>query len=226
VVSSKLFRVKGFAATTTREVSKLAGMQNASLYYHVKSKEELLFLLCRESLDHITREVESAIAGTAVADKVRTLIHAHVTTMMADVDQHATMLMELRSLRGRNRTEIIKRRDRYEAVVQQVIEESQGGGFLRSDVAARHLCWSLLNLMNWSIFWFDARGDLQPSQWADILTEVFLGGAQAPSLHTAKNGAVKKNGTTKTIGVRSRRRTEGPSADGTSVPKRGTRRIL
>lgn len=179
-VSARLFRAKGFGAATTRELANLTGIQNASLYYHIKSKQDLLYLLSKDSLDHITSEVEAAVSGVDdAAERVRRLIFAHVTTMLADRDQHATMLIELRSLRGRNRNDITRRRDRYEELVRSVIQQCQSDSILRSDISARHLTLVLLNVMNWSIFWFDPGGELKPRQWARVLYAVFMNGANA-----------------------------------------------
>jgi AcrR family transcriptional regulator len=41
-----LFSRQGYAATSTREVAALLGMQKASLYYHIESKEDLLYFIC------------------------------------------------------------------------------------------------------------------------------------------------------------------------------------
>ena len=41
-IAAALFCEKGYATTTTREIAAAAGIQQASLYYHVTSKEDLL----------------------------------------------------------------------------------------------------------------------------------------------------------------------------------------
>jgi AcrR family transcriptional regulator len=41
--AAQLFRRKGFAATTTRDIAAAAGMQSGSPFYHFKSKDALLF---------------------------------------------------------------------------------------------------------------------------------------------------------------------------------------
>src|ERR1700680_5259577 len=78
--AAKLFWSKGYAATTTREIAALLGVQKASLYHHVKRKEDLLFEICVASLAHIQNTVESSLEHVAAPlDRVRTLIRAHVT---------------------------------------------------------------------------------------------------------------------------------------------------
>lgn len=177
-VAARLFRSKGYAATTTREIAKLVGIEKSSLYHHIQGKEDLLYKLCVESLSNMHGAVESRAAGEANArNRLRAVIDTHVTVMLADRDKHATMLGELRSLSGPRRVHVIKLRDKYEGLVRDVISGCQTSGLLRSDIEATMLTLALLNLLNWSIFWYRPDGKYSPSELARILTSVYVEGA-------------------------------------------------
>ena len=45
--ATKLFMKKGYAQTTMREISKATGIDLRNLYYFIKSKDEILFLVCQ-----------------------------------------------------------------------------------------------------------------------------------------------------------------------------------
>lgn len=45
--ATKLFMNKGYAQTTMREISKATGIDIRNLYYFIKSKDEILFLVCQ-----------------------------------------------------------------------------------------------------------------------------------------------------------------------------------
>ncbi|GAC1302347.1 MAG: TetR/AcrR family transcriptional regulator [Vulcanimicrobiaceae bacterium] len=179
--AAKFFWTKGYASTTTRQIAELLGVRKSSLYHHIRSKEDLLFEISVDSLEHITRDVTAAVeAVDDPLERVRALIHAHVATMIADQNKHSVMLTELRAFTPGRRAQIVALRDRYEAVIAAVLERACRAGSLRSDVPVKYLVLSLLNLLNWSIFWFQRDGSLSPRQLADCFTTLFLSGAREP----------------------------------------------
>src|SRR5215204_6634728 len=48
--AARLFRRKGFDATSTRDIAAAAGMQSGSPFYHFKSKQSLLFAVMEEGM--------------------------------------------------------------------------------------------------------------------------------------------------------------------------------
>jgi TetR/AcrR family transcriptional regulator, cholesterol catabolism regulator len=55
----RLFSEKGFHKTTTREIAKASGLSNGALYEYVKSKEDILFLVCQHIHNEIRRQLQS-----------------------------------------------------------------------------------------------------------------------------------------------------------------------
>ncbi|MGV0584327.1 helix-turn-helix domain-containing protein [Mycobacteroides chelonae] len=49
--SAELFTTDGFAATTTRRIAEAVGVQQASLYYHFKTKDDILDALLAMTID-------------------------------------------------------------------------------------------------------------------------------------------------------------------------------
>jgi AcrR family transcriptional regulator len=191
--AARLFRRSGYAGATTRELASELGIQSASLYYHIGSKEDLLYDLSVASLTHIRAEVATAMADqpTALA-RLQALIGAHVSTALADQDQHAAMLMELRSLGAERRAEVLALRDAYEQMVRDAIGDAQREAALRQDISTKDLGLALLNLLNWSIFWYQPDGDLTPERLARLLSTLFLEGA-LPRRVSARNGAPRRS---------------------------------
>jgi AcrR family transcriptional regulator len=178
IAAARAFRQKGYAASTTREIAEMVGLQKASLYHHIEGKEQLLYELCVDSLEHIQANVAAIVALEASPiQRLRAAIKAHVTAMLEDQDKHATMLVELRSLSGGRRDDVIRLRDGYEDMLAAIVVECQQAGHLRRDVEPGLLVLALLNLLNWTIFWYREDGKLTPVQVAEFLETIYLDGA-------------------------------------------------
>jgi TetR/AcrR family transcriptional regulator, cholesterol catabolism regulator len=176
--AARLFRRSGYAGATTRVLANELGIRSPSLYYHIGSKEDLLYELSVASLTHIRAETERAMADEPTAlERLRALIRAHVVTALADQDQHAAMLMELRAFGPERRQQVLALRDAYECQVRDAIADAQQEGALRQDFSPKGLGLALLNLLNWTIIWYQPGGDLSPEDVTNLLSTLFLEGA-------------------------------------------------
>jgi AcrR family transcriptional regulator len=176
-VAASLFRRKGYAGTTTRELAAKLGIQKASLYYHIDNKEEVLFDICLESLRRVKSEVVLALESAPPGTHLREAIRAHLICVLRDDDMHAVTFIELRSLSAGRRTEVTEQRASYAHLLQSIVENDQTAGRLRSDIEAKHITLALLNLLNWTVFWFDPGGDISAEKLADMLSQIFFEGA-------------------------------------------------
>jgi len=173
-----LFSRQGYAATSTREVAALLGMQKASLYYHIESKEDLLYFICKSALEQIRSDVETAMGEVEdPLERTRTLICNHVESMLRSKDEHATMLTEMYALSKDRLASIVTLREGYVDLVRSVLREAQNAGALRDDIDVRYLTLALLGLLNRVLVWYRRRGPLSPSQLGQLLAVIFLAGA-------------------------------------------------
>jgi AcrR family transcriptional regulator len=177
-VATRLFREKGYAATSIRELARGVDLETASLYHYMERKDQLLFEISEESLREVFETVEPiARSSLEPLEKLRQMIQTHVSVVLEHPDKHAVMLAELRLLSPSNRDKIIDLRDRYEGLFESAITEAQDAGVMRNDFAPHLLKLALLNLLNWSIFWYRPDGPLDPQALGEFLTHMFLEGA-------------------------------------------------
>jgi AcrR family transcriptional regulator len=177
-----LFSRQGYAATSTREVAALLGMQKASLYYHIESKEDLLYFICKSTLERVRADVEAAIQEVHdPLERTRVLICAHIESMLRDKDEHATTLTEMYALSPDRLAQIVALREGYVDLVRSVLHDAQKAGVLRDDLDVRYLNLGLLGLMNRVLVWYRRRGPLSPARLGQLLAVIFLTGA-APEL--------------------------------------------
>lgn len=173
-----LFRSQGYSNTTIRQLGERLGVTGATLYHYTSNKESLLYEICLESLQRISTDLKNARAGMPGSlDRLRSMFRAHTVRALGDRDLHATMLTEFRELSAVHRQRVVRERGKYESLWRQELEAGQAAGVIRSDISAKLLTLSLLNLLNWTIFWYEPDGDLSPEELADVFANVYLEGA-------------------------------------------------
>jgi TetR/AcrR family transcriptional regulator, cholesterol catabolism regulator len=178
--AATLFAQKGYAAASTREIAGILGIRKASLYYHIENKEDLLYAICKSSLDQIRRDVAEALGKVGdPLERTRTLVRAHIKSLVRDQIAHSVAVGEMHALSGARLKEVIALRDAYEELVRSVLQDARKAGVLRDDISVKYLCLILLGLLNRVEMWYRREGALSPDQLARVFEAIFLTGAAA-----------------------------------------------
>jgi TetR/AcrR family transcriptional regulator, cholesterol catabolism regulator len=177
--AASLFHRKGFVASTTRELAKSLGLQRASLYHYLESKQDLLYVLCSRAMESISREVAEAAETAAPDERLASAVRAHIAATLRDQEMHSVVLSEFRHLDPDRRDEISRQHHSYHQQIRKLLREEQDAGRLRTDLDSKYLALMLSNLLNWTLYWYDPEGALQPSEIADLVIDLFINGAKA-----------------------------------------------
>lgn len=176
LAAATLFRDQGYERTTVRDLGNAVGLQSGSLFYHFRSKEEILVAVMALGISRTTEQLEAALAEAATPrSKLAALFQVHLHSLLGD-NQAAleVMLYEWRSVSAQARPELIVLRDRYEALWQQVLELAAEAGLVKQDT--RLLRRTLLGSLHWSVQWFREEGELSVDQLAERMLELVLVG--------------------------------------------------
>jgi AcrR family transcriptional regulator len=174
-----LFTRNGYFGTSVREIAELTGLQKATLYHYVSSKEDIIYQISRAALEHIHSGVERALSGVRdPLQRVHMLICTHVLCLLQHQNWHASANDELHALSSHRRAEIVRLRDSYEGLLRSVFQEAQETGHLRSDVPAKILGLVVLGMINCIYPWYSPEKDLSPSKLGCVLSDLFLLGAR------------------------------------------------
>jgi AcrR family transcriptional regulator len=157
-------------------------MEKATLYYHVKSKEDLLYLIAKSSVETLQADVRKAVEGIACPlQHLAALIRAHCMSLLRDQTQHATALAEVRALSPERLAEIAGMRKAYQAGIRRIIEAGQKNGSIRADVESRYLASMLRGLLDRTVEWRQKGDSPGPAELADYFCDIYLFGAQQAS---------------------------------------------
>ncbi|TXH89932.1 MAG: TetR family transcriptional regulator [Rhodoferax sp.] len=180
MAAAALFRRKGFAATSTRDIAQSVGMHSGSPFYHFKSKDDLLYAVMEAGMHSAIARQDQALA--AVQDlaavhqaraQLRALIHSHFETLLGPGNDFVpVMLYEHRSLGARQRTALAKLQAQYEAAWSPVLGVLHREGALGAPVKLSRLL--MLGALNWSVQWFDGKKEASVQDLTDACMALFL----------------------------------------------------
>jgi len=173
--ASALFRQHGYAATSVRDIAQALNLQGGSLYAHMASKEDVLWSIVCRAADRFNSEVGpfAADASASVADRLRSMIRAHVGVVTSIQKDAAVFLHEWRFLSPERRAEMLGRRDAYERLFRDVIAEGGATGEFRS-VDAPLTAAAILSSLNGIATWYSPDGPLSEAQIVDQHADLFL----------------------------------------------------
>src|SRR4029077_19750185 len=97
--AAELFREKGYAAASMRDLAQKMGIEAASLYSHIRSKEEILQNLCFDMAAEFRKSLEEVEKQNITAtEKLRKGIIRPVQVMARDLTASAVFMNEHRHL--------------------------------------------------------------------------------------------------------------------------------
>lgn len=174
-VAIGLFAEKGFHATGVAEIGDMAGIKRGALYYHIGSKDELLYEVLRPHVEmSLSGEQEIAARDLSGAEKVRQLARHHLRMILEHRDEVAIVLRDLDALPPERRAEIRRLQDAVEEVWHEVLEAGvEAGEFTAADpVAVR----GILSMLNMTFSWYKPNRKLTPEMVADRYSALLLDG--------------------------------------------------
>ena len=129
-VAARLFRAKGFDATTIREIAPAVGMRSGSPFYHFPNKHELLMAVMEEGLRLGIEHTQDALGDAArpAAQRFAQLVRTHYGSLHdTGSDFIPVMLYDWRVLPTQYKRRIIELKDRYDAIWQRTLDELHAG---------------------------------------------------------------------------------------------------
>jgi AcrR family transcriptional regulator len=173
--SARLFRQKGYAATSTRDIARAVGMQSGSIFYYFRTKEDILLAVMRESLHRITEAVlQARAAALEPIEQLQAMIAAHLHVLLEEGDDFSVIFFdEWKSLSEKGKTEIRTLRDHYETLWQEVLETLAKTHAVRANSRVCRLF--LLGGLNATVYWYRRDGGLSVAEIAAEIGRLFVG---------------------------------------------------
>ena len=167
--SAKLFREKGYEAASMRDIAKELGIEAASLYSHIKSKDELLETICFRMADELLKAIDEVNDVYFNAEeKLASAIKNHVKIMTGDLDASSVFIREWRRLPKSKLDEFIKLRNKYEEGFTQILINGENENVFEAP-DKKFAVLTILSAVNWITEWYSPKGNMTSDEISDHL---------------------------------------------------------
>ena len=126
----KLFKEKGFHRATTRELAKAAVFSIGALYDYIRTKEDVLFLVCDNIFNEVTEcllEFPSAIGSVASLEKAIRQYYLLIDKMP---EEFTIMYQETKSLPKEAMHYILEKEIEMVAIFERILKDCVDSGNL------------------------------------------------------------------------------------------------
>ena len=178
-VAAHLFAERGYERTTLEMIADELGLSKPSLYYYVKSKEDILADIFQEIFQRILESAQRDISPNLEPQvQLHRLIIAYVTHACAFPEGRVLFLYESYLLSVCN-PELLALRDRYQRQIEDAISEGIRQGIFRiSD--ARLAMLAIVGALHAIPLWYFPDGPLSALEIGDYYARLLIGGLVTP----------------------------------------------
>ncbi|HEX8684790.1 MAG TPA: TetR/AcrR family transcriptional regulator [Ardenticatenaceae bacterium] len=174
--AARLFREKGYHATTMKDIAADLEILPGSLYHHIDSKESLLLEIMQRGIEVLLARVRPVVnSELAPTEKLKQIVHIHIASIADYPDVLAVFLHELKSIPEGRRSEQKRLRDEYDHLLRSVLEEGIAQGSFRP-LDSRMVTFAVLGMLNWLYAWYRPSGGLSPAEIAEHYCSIVLYG--------------------------------------------------
>lgn len=175
-VSAKLFREKGYYATTMEDISSELKLTKPALYHYVATKQELLYAICEIAITQLIEGVrEIGKTNDDVVEKLRKLVFHHANMFSLHGEFTTVYLADEGKLSEVQKAYIRSLSREFELLYRELFSRAVAEGWFREldiPVAVR----AVSGMCNWLSTWYKLDGDMTTDEIASIFFDLLLRG--------------------------------------------------
>ncbi len=191
--AARLFNENGFHATSLDDVAERLNVTKPTLYYYVKSKDEILFDCVHAGLDLVRAGIaEAGRSGGSALDKLRACMRAYADVVTQDFGMCVIRVGE-DPLPLARRRKLRQLKAQIDLEFRKLIEQGIAEGSLEP-CDPKLAAFMLAGALSWIGRWYRPDGELTPDELAERCIAMLLNGVvrRAPPAAPAKKRAAPR----------------------------------
>lgn len=131
LAAARLFKEKGYQASSMRQLAKEVNLEPSSLYSHIASKQEILSQICINEAEKYFQKMQSIMSEyTEILDILREISYFHIETAIEDPISATVFSDEWKHLEEPVLSQFRDIRKNYEAKIRHIIARGSNEGIL------------------------------------------------------------------------------------------------
>ncbi|AWI24558.1 TetR/AcrR family transcriptional regulator [Flavobacterium pallidum] len=175
-ISASLFKEKGYSAVTMRDIAQALDIKAASLYNHIKSKQEILELIIIEIAEEYTHTIRMIEASDESAvSKIEKVIQLHIDITVRNPEALASLNNDWMHLPDTQLQYFLHMREEYEDIFRSIIKKGIAHGEIRNH-NAEVMIFTILSTIRTLYLWYGKKKDFSANILEKNLKEILLHG--------------------------------------------------
>jgi TetR/AcrR family transcriptional regulator, cholesterol catabolism regulator len=175
-ISAQLFKAKGYSAVTMRDIAQAMDIKAASLYNHIKSKQEILVLIIIEIAEEFTVNMNQIVnSDESSIQKLEKIIQLHIDITLRDHDLLACLNNDWMHLENENLKYFLKMRDDYEQNFRQIVKTGIANNQFKN-LNPEVIIFSMLSTLRTLYLWYGKKKTINEKVLKSNMTKVLLNG--------------------------------------------------
>ena len=193
--AAQMFNERGFHATSLDDIAARLGVSKPTLYYYVKSKDQILLECVQQGLEMTLEGIEvSRKAGGSALDQLEACmrVYAHIVTM-----DFGMCLIRVgdEQLPPDSRKALRRMKAQIDLAFRRLVEAGVQQGLL-APCDPKMAAFMIGGALSWIGRWYDAGGAYSPQEIADHAVQTLLQGVvlrKLPAAAAKDSGALKNS---------------------------------
>ena len=175
-VSAQLFKEKGYSAVTMRDIAQAMNIKAASLYNHIKSKQEILVLIIIEIAEEFTNVINEIVSADITSiQKIEKVIQLHIDITLRNSDALACLNNDWMHLTDNELNYFIKMREEYEQNFREIVKKGIQTKELQN-INPEVIVFSTLSTLRTLYLWYNKSKNLNEATLRKNMSQVLLNG--------------------------------------------------
>lgn len=174
--AATLFNKTGYFNTSMDDIAEAVGLRKPTLYYYVSSKEEILYLIHEEFIDHLISLHQSRLNTRMTCAQLLQEVQIDILDQIAQYPGYVRAFFDhYRELSGDMKKQILGKRDAYFHMIVDVVRQGEAlGEFQTNDPSLTTL--AFFGMCNWAYQWYSREGRQRPREIAFHFWDIFMHG--------------------------------------------------